>query len=253
MTASAPVSPTAAVLVIGDEILSGRTQDTNTAYIARFLAALGIDLVEARVVRDVEPDIVAAVNALRVRVTYVFTTGGIGPTHDDITADAIAKAFGTAIDYHPDVLALLGARYKPGEFNDMRKRMARIPDGASLIKNSVSGAPGFQLGNVFVMAGVPMIMRAMLEDVEPRLPRGAVVISRTVSARVAEGRIAASLARIQKEFDGIAIGSYPYYREDGSGVQLVVRGRDAALVDAAAAAIEQALDAERVEHVRTNS
>jgi molybdenum cofactor synthesis domain-containing protein len=252
-TSPAPAEPTAAVLVIGDEILSGRTQDTNTSYIAKFLGALGIDLVEARVVRDVESEIVAAVNALRARATYVFTTGGIGPTHDDITADSIARAFGVGIDYHPDVLALLAARYKPGEFNEMRRRMARIPDGASLIRNSVSGAPGFQLDNVFVMAGVPMIMRAMLEDVEPRLRRGNLVISQTISARVGEGRIAAALAHIQNEFASVAIGSYPYYREDGAGVQLVVRGRDSAQVEAAAAAIDRALESEQVEHFRTNS
>ncbi len=237
-------SPTAAVLVIGDEILSGRTQDTNLSTLAKFLGVLGIDLGEARVVRDLEAEIVSAVNALRGRYTYVFTTGGIGPTHDDITADAIAKAFGVGIDYHPEVLAQLGARYQPGEFNAMRKRMARIPDGASLIRNSVSGAPGFQLGNVFVMAGVPMIMRAMLEDVEPRLKRGAVVVTATLSARIAEGRIAGPLAQIQTLHSSVAIGSYPFYREDGSGVQLVVRGRDPAAVEAAAGAIEQALEAE---------
>ena len=161
---------TAAVLVIGDEILSGRTPDTNPNYIAKFLSALGIDLCEARVVPDIEAEIVAALNALRTRYNYVFTTGGIGPTHDDITADAVARAFGVGIDYNAEAMALLGARYKPGEFNEMRKRMARIPDGATLIKNSISTAPGFQIGNVFVMAGVPMIMRAMLEEsVAPRL------------------------------------------------------------------------------------
>src|SRR5262245_56006626 len=147
---------TAAVLVIGDEILSGRTQDTNTAYIAKFLAALGIDLKEARVVPDIQDEIVAALNALRARYTYVFTTGGIGPTHDDITADAVAAAFGVGIDYHPEALEMMAARYKPGEFNEMRKRMARIPFTASLVRNSVSTAPGFQIGNVFTMAGVPM-------------------------------------------------------------------------------------------------
>ena len=236
-------SPTAAVLVIGDEILSGRTQDTNLGYIAKFLGTLGIDLCEARTVRDLEAEIVAAVNALRARYTYVFTTGGIGPTHDDITADSIAKAFGVGIDYHPEVLALLGARYKPGEFNEMRKRMARIPEGASLIANSVSGAPGFQLGNVFVMAGVPMIMRAMLEDVASRLARGTAVVSATVSARIAEGRIAGPLARIQSEHGRVAIGSYPFYGDDGPGVQLVVRGRDAADVEAATHAIETAIQA----------
>lgn len=237
-------APTAAALVIGDEILSGRTQDTNLATIARFLGALGIDLCEARVVRDRETEIVAAVNALRARYTYVFTTGGIGPTHDDITADAIAKAFDVGIDYHPEVLALLEARYKPGEFNEMRRRMARIPHGAALIRNSVSAAPGFQLENVFVMAGVPMIMRAMLEDVAPRLAQGTVVVSITISAPIAEGRIAAPLARIQSEHAGVAIGSYPFYRDDGYGVQLVVRGRDGAAVEAAACAIERALRAE---------
>ena len=178
MTASEPV--TAAVLVIGDEILSGRTQDTNTNYIARQLGTLGIDLKEARVVRDVEDEIVAALNALRARYTYVFTTGGIGPTHDDITADAVAKAFGVGIDYHPEAMAMLAARYKPGEFNDMRKRMARIPLGAELVRNTASVAPGIHIGNVYVMAGVPMIMRAMMEDIVPRLKRGAVVHSATV-------------------------------------------------------------------------
>ena len=248
-------APTAAALVIGDEILSGRTQDINLAYIAKFLSALGVDLCEARIVGDLEAEIVSALNALRARYTYVFTTGGIGPTHDDITADAVAKAFGVRIDYRPDVLALLGARYKPGEFNEMRKRMARIPDGAALIKNSVSAAPGFQLGNVFVMAGVPTIMRAMLEDVAPRLTRGAVVLVNCVSARIQEGRIAAPLARIQAEHPSVAIGSYPFYGEDGSGVQLVVRGRDAGEVEAATCAIEGALQREGVasERIRSHS
>ena len=194
-TPATPAPVTAAMIVIGDEILSGRTQDSNFAYLAKFLGALGIDLKEGRFVPDVEAEIVAAVNALRARYTYVFTSGGIGPTHDDITADAIAAAFGVGIDYHPEALEMLGARYKPGEFNEMRKRMARVPDGATLITNTVSTAPGFQIGNVFVMAGVPMILRAMLENVEPRLTRGTRVISATVSARIAEGRMAAALAQ----------------------------------------------------------
>ncbi|MBI3678110.1 MAG: competence/damage-inducible protein A [Proteobacteria bacterium] len=237
-------NPTAAVLVIGDEILSGRTQDTNTNYIAKFLAALGIDLKEARTVSDVESEIAAAVNALRARYTYVFTTGGIGPTHDDITADAIAAAFGVDIDYHPEALELLGARYKPGEFNEMRKRMARVPLGGTLVKNSVSTAPGFQIENVFVMAGVPMIMRAMLEELAPRLSRGVQVQSVTISTRLPEGRIAAALAQIQKDHQSVAIGSYPFYREDGFGTQLVVRGSNSAAVEAAAQAIEAAVLAE---------
>ena len=244
---------TAAVLVIGDEILSGRTQDTNTNYIAKFLGSLGIDLKEARVVPDIEDEIVAALNALRARYTYVFTTGGIGPTHDDITADAVAKAFGVDIDYHPEALAMLAARYaNPADFNDMRKRMARVPFTASLVKNSASTAPGFQIGNVFVMAGVPMIMRAMLEDIEPRLERGAPVHSATVQARIGEGRIAAGLQAIQKDFPELALGSYPYYREDGFGVQLVARGRDAAQVERAAQAIEALVRAEGAEPERVN-
>ncbi|HVZ92527.1 MAG TPA: molybdopterin-binding protein [Rhizomicrobium sp.] len=244
-------SPTAAVLIIGDEILSGRTQDVNTAYIARFLGALGIDLKEARVVGDVEEEIVGALNALRSRYTYVFTTGGIGPTHDDITADAVAKAFGVGIDYHPEAMAMLAARYKnPADFNEMRKRMARIPLTATLVRNSASTAPGFQIGNVFVMAGVPMIMRAMLEDIEPRLERGVIVHSQTVEGRVGEGRIAAGLAAIQKNFPDLAIGSYPFFREDGFGVQLVARGRDAEKVEAAAGAIEDLLRREGGEPVR---
>jgi molybdenum cofactor synthesis domain-containing protein len=241
---------TAAVLVIGDEILSGRTQDTNTAYIARFLGALGIDLCEARVVPDIQAEIVAALNALRARYAYVFTTGGIGPTHDDITADAVAAAFGVGIDYHPEAMAMLAARYKPGDFNEMRKRMARIPFTATLVKNSVSTAPGFQLGNVFVMAGVPMIMHAMLEDIEPRLKRGVPVAVETVQTKLPEGRLATGLAAIQKEFPALSLGSYPFYREDGSGVQLVVRGRDPGAVEAAATAIETMLRSEGGEAFR---
>jgi len=243
-------SVTAAVLVIGDEILSGRTQDTNTAYIAKYLATLGIDVREARVVPDVQEEIAQSLNALRARYTYVFTTGGIGPTHDDITADAVAAAFGVAIDFHPEAMAMLAARYKPGEFNDMRKRMARIPDTATLVKNSVSTAPGFQIGNVFVMAGVPMIMRAMLEDIAPRLRRGTPVTVATVEMRLPEGRIASGLAAVQAGHPALAIGSYPFYREDGSGVQVVVRGRDPAEVELAAGAVEALVRNEGAEPLR---
>ena len=234
----------AAVLVIGDEILSGRTQDTNTNYIARFLAALGIDLKEVRVVGDVEAEIVTALNALRARYDFVFTTGGIGPTHDDITADAVAKAFGVGIGYHPEAYALLEARYPPGEFNDMRKRMARVPHGAALVTNSVSGAPGFHIGNVYVLAGVPMVMRAMMESLAAELPRGRKVQSVSVEADIAEGLVAPGLAQVQKAHKDVAIGSYPFYREGSErpfGAQLVVRGRDGAAVESAALAIEQML------------
>lgn len=233
----------AAVLVIGDEVLSGRTQDTNTNYIARFLGALGIDLKEARVVPDDQDEIVAALNALRGKHDLVFTTGGIGPTHDDITADAVAAAFNVGIGYHPEAFALLEARYPPGEFNAMRQRMARIPHTATLVANAVSGAPGFHIGNVYVMAGVPMVMRAMLEAIEPELPRGVPVTSVTLEADIPEGRIAPGLAAVQKAHGAVAIGSYPFTREGPQpyGAQLVVRGRDAAIVEQAAQAVEAML------------
>lgn len=237
---------TAAVLVIGDEILSGRTQDVNIAAIARFLGPFGIDLCEARCVPDIEAEIVGAVNALRARYTYVFTTGGIGPTHDDITADAIGAAFGLSVEHHPEAMALLAARYAPGEFNERRQRMARVPQGASLIKNSVSAAPGFQIENVFVLAGVPKIMQAMLEDVAPRLARGVPVTSMSITVRVPEGCIAAELALIQDRHPALSIGSYPFFTASRTlaemrasvGTTLVVRGRDGTEVESAAAEIE---------------
>jgi molybdenum cofactor synthesis domain-containing protein len=235
------MTKTAAILVIGDEILSGRTQDTNTNYIAKFLSALGIDLKEVRVVGDVEGEIVASLNALRSRYDLIFTTGGIGPTHDDITADAVAAAFGVDIGYHPDAYALLEARYPPGEFNEARKRMARTPHGATLVANSVSGAPGFHIGNVYVLAGVPAVMRAMLEAVEPQLPRGVPVKSVTVEAAIPEGTIAPGLSALQKAHKDVAIGSYPFYREGQArpfGAQLVIRGRDGDAVERAAQALE---------------
>lgn len=236
-------SPTAAVLVIGNEILSGRTQDTNSHTLARFLAPLGIALQEIRVVGDEQAEIVDALNALRSRYTYVFTTGGIGPTHDDITTDAVAAAFGVAIHIHPEAFAALAARYasRGEDFNPMRQRMARIPEGASLIQNPVSVAPGFQLGNVFVLAGVPSVMQAMLADIAPRLTRGEVVAAITVTAAIGEGAIAAGLAAIQQDHPGVAIGSYPYYRPEGYGVQLVARSTDRAAAEAAAQAIEALL------------
>jgi len=236
----------AAVLVIGDEILSGRTQDTNSNHIARFLGSLGIDLKEIRVVGDVESEIVAALDALRAAYEFVFTTGGIGPTHDDITADAVARAFGVGIGYHPQAYALLEARYPPGEFNDMRKRMARIPDGAALVNNPVSAAPGFHIGNVYVLAGVPMVMRAMLEQIAPELPRGATVQSVTVEANIPEGTVAPGLARLQNEHPDVAIGSYPFYREGAPqpfGAQLVVRSRNRAALERTVLALEEMLRA----------
>ena len=180
-------------------------------------------------------------NALRARYTYIFTTGGIGPTHDDITFEAVAAAFGVGCYHHPEAMAAMAARYKPGEFNEARKRMAYIPVGAELVRNTVSTAPGVHIGNVFVMAGVPMIMRAMMDAIEPLLKRGAVVHAATIQTRVPEGRLAEGLSNVQRDHKGVAIGSYPFYREDGNGVQLVARGRDAAQVEAAAREIEAML------------
>lgn len=243
---------TAAMIVIGDEILSGRTQDTNSHYVARQLNSAGVDLKEIRVVGDVEAEIVAALNALRARYDFVFTTGGIGPTHDDITAEAVAAAFGVDIGYHPEAYALLEARYEKGQFNAMRKRMARMPQGAVLIRNAVSVAPGFRIVNVFVMAGVPKVMRAMMEAILPTLPRGAPVRAVTLSAKIAEGTVAPGLADIQRAHPDVAIGSYPWYDDSGSGVQLVARGRDAEKVAAVSEAIEALLKELGVKPERVN-
>ncbi|XBQ14979.1 MAG: molybdopterin-binding protein [Oceanicaulis sp.] len=227
-------SPTAGVVVIGDEILSGRTRDINVQQIAEFLAPLGIGLTEVRIVSDAQDAIVEAVQALSERCTYVFTTGGIGPTHDDITADAVAKAFGRSIGVREDARRILEAWYEKSatELTEARLRMARIPDGAVLIENPVTGAPGFQLENVFVLAGVPKIARGMLEDVAPRLTRGKVTRSVTVRLEGArEGDIAERLAAIQDAHDGVSLGSYPWFEDDGEGgfrrgVALVARSTD---------------------------
>lgn len=221
-------APTAAVLLIGDEILSGRTKDKNLGFIADYLTVLGIDLKEARVVADIEDEIVAALNALRARYTYVFTTGGIGPTHDDITADAVAKAFGIPIDHHPEAVEILLAHFKQigREPNEARMRMARTPKGASLIANPVSKAPGFQIGNVFVMAGIPKVMNAMMEEVAPRLERGAPVLSQTITIQGGEGDVAKPLKDIQERSPEVIIGSYPFESPQGFATNLVLRSRD---------------------------
>ena len=227
--------PTAAVLLIGDEILSGRTKDKNLGFIADYMTALGIDLPEARLVPDVEEEIVAALNALRHRYSYVFTTGGIGPTHDDITADAVARAFGVEIDHDPKAVEILLAYFKEmgREPNEARMRMARNPKGATLIDNPVSKAPGFQMGNVFVMAGVPKIMNAMMEDVATRLTRGVPMKSRNVEFRGGEGDAAKPLGEIQKAYPAVVIGSYPFQAPDGFATNLVLRSRDEALLEQA--------------------
>jgi molybdenum cofactor synthesis domain-containing protein len=235
---------TAAVLVIGDEILSGRTKDKNIGYIAEYLTGIGIDLKEVRVVPDVEAEIVAALNALRARYTYVFTTGGIGPTHDDITAEAVAKAFGLAIGYHPRAVEIMRARVAQtgGVMNEARMRMTRTPVGAELVLNKISAAPGFWIGNVIVMAGIPSVMQAMLEDVTPRLKTGARMLSQTVRADCREGDIGTELGAIAKLHPDVAIGSYPFMDENNAAnTHVVIRSRDAQKLAAARAAVEAML------------
>jgi molybdenum cofactor synthesis domain-containing protein len=219
---------TAAMLAIGDELLSGRTKDRNIAYLAEFLTAIGIDLREVRIVPDETADIIAAVNALRSRYNYVFTSGGIGPTHDDITANAIAGAFDIPIDYDERVLGPMAQHYeKRGmELTPARKRMARIPAGAKLIDNPVSMAPGFQVENVLVMAGVPSIFQAMLESAAPGLKTGTKLHSVTLNCNFPEGTIGDGLAAIAQRHDAVAIGSYPRFDGKNYSTQIVVRGRD---------------------------
>ncbi|WP_036261533.1 competence/damage-inducible protein A [Methylocapsa aurea] len=232
-------SVTAAILVIGDEILSGRTKDRNIGYIADYLTKIGIDLREVRVVGDVEAEIIAAVNALRTRYDYLFTTGGIGPTHDDITADAVARALGVGISVDPRAISLLLERIKPEDLNEARRRMARIPHGAELIENEISKAPGFWISNVIVMAGVPAIMQSMLDKVAPKLVTGAKMLAQTVAAgELPEGAYAADLAALAEASPELSIGSYPSFRDGRFHNEIVVRGKDREQVGVAAASIE---------------
>lgn len=239
---SAQETVTAAILVIGDEILSGRTKDKNIGYIAEYLTAIGVDVSEVRVVPDIEAEIVAALDALRTRYTYVFTTGGIGPTHDDITADSVAKAFGVEISVNAEARAMLLERIPEADLNEARLRMARIPHGARLIANSVSKAPGFWIGNVIVMAGVPTIMQAMLDVAAPQLKTGRVMLSETVLANAKEGDVGGPLAEIARAHPDVSIGSYPFIGEDGRpNTNLVVRARDADRLAAAVADVRAML------------
>ena len=230
---------TAGIVLIGDELLSGRTQDTNLGTIARWLEPIGVQVGEARIVPDDAKTISATVRTFSERFDYVFTTGGIGPTHDDITADCIAAAFGLGISERADAIEVLLTRYEPSDLNAARRRMARIPDGASLIENPVSQAPGFQTHNVFTLAGVPSIMKGMLPDIERRIEGGAKVFSRTVTAaNIGEGDAAGPLADIEKAYAGVSIGSYPFFNEELRGVNFVARGRDEAVLDDVGAALK---------------
>src|SRR3979490_2142582 len=246
MTTTAPEPAgiiTAALLVIGDEILSGRTKDKNIGHIAEYLTNIGIDLREVRVVPDIEEEIIPALNALRGRYTYLFTTGGIGPTHDDITADSVAKAFGVPIDYDPRAVEIMKERFAATgtEMNEARMRMTRIPAGAELVLNKVSAAPGFRIGNVIVMAGVPSIMQAMLDDVAPKLATGAKMLSETVRADTREGDIGTELGAVAKQHPDVMIGSYPFVDERGPNTNIVVRARAPDKLAAAKAAVEAML------------
>lgn len=218
---------TAALLVIGDEILSGRTKDKNIGYIADHLTAIGIRLTEVRIVADIEQDIVDAVNAMRGRYNYLFTTGGIGPTHDDITADSVAKAFGVGIDVDQRAVDLMLKHFNKSQLDGDRMRMARIPFGADLVENKLSRAPGFMLENVIVMAGIPAVMQVMLDAVTPKLKTGRKMLTETVDVLAPESEIAPWLRQLQAEFPDISMGSYPFYNEGAWGANLVLRSTDA--------------------------
>ena len=231
-------NPTACLLVIGNEVLSGRTQDANIRFLAQGLGEIGMPLREVRVIPDVPETIIATVNEVRAKFDHVFTTGGIGPTHDDITSECIAAAFGVPWEAHPEAWARMEASYKPGDFNAARQRMATMPRGATLINNAISVAPGFTIGNVHVMAGVPRIMQAMWVELAPTLKGGKPIISRAVHAlRVSEGLIADGLSAIQARYPALDVGSYPYYRPSGNGVAIVAKGTDAAAAEAAIAEV----------------
>jgi len=241
-TASAVV--TAALLVIGDEILSGRTKDKNIGFVAEYLTEIGIDLKEVRVVPDEEAEIVAAVNALRSRYTYLFTTGGIGPTHDDITADCVAKAFGVQLHYHPKAVEIMRERVEKtgGVMNEARMRMTRVPVGGELVLNKISGAPGFRIGNVIVMAGIPAVMQGMLVSASEQLKTGARMLSESVRADLREGDIGTELGQIAKVFPDVMIGSYPFADEKGdANTNVVMRSRDPARLVVVKQAVEAML------------
>ncbi len=226
---------TAGMIVIGDEILSGRTKDINIGFVAEYLTNLGIDLKEVRIVADEQEAIVEAVNTLRHRYTYVFTTGGIGPTHDDITAESVAAAFGLPCTYHPVAMKEMAAHYEARgmEFTEARKRMARTPQGAELIENKVSKAPGIRTGNVFTMAGVPKIMQAMMDAIAPTLEGGTKIISKAIDTPLGEGVVGGPLGDLQNKHPATMLGSYPRFEDGNHTTQIVVRGRDAGAVDAA--------------------
>jgi molybdenum cofactor synthesis domain-containing protein len=245
---------TAAMLAIGDELLSGRTKDKNIGHLADLLLMAGIDLKEVRIVADDEDAIVAALNALRAQYDYVFTSGGIGPTHDDITADAIAKAFGVACEHDALAMQMMGEMYarREMEFTEARQRMARMPVGSAHIANPVSTAPGFIIGNVYVMAGVPQVFQAMLDNVIPTLRTGTKMLSTAIACPFGEGDIGTPLAAIQKAHPDTSIGSYPRYTGQSFSTEIVVRARAEAPMQAAAAAVREMIEAIRLSKIKEN-
>jgi molybdenum cofactor synthesis domain-containing protein len=238
-----PAVVTACVLIIGNEILSGRTQDANLAFLARGLDDVGVRVREARVLADDATAITTTLNAVRHTFDYVFTTGGIGPTHDDITAQSVADAFGVPLMLHPEAKRLLETHYPPGHLNEARLRMAMVPEGAVLLPNPISRAPGFQIGNVFVLPGVPSIMQAIFEQLQYRLRGGEKVLSRSLSCHLAEGTLADDLGALQSRYPDVEIGSYPYFRRGDFGVTLVLRGTDSARLTAATDELKQLIQA----------
>ncbi|MDZ7670050.1 MAG: molybdopterin-binding protein [Gammaproteobacteria bacterium] len=232
---------TACILIIGNEILSGRTQDANLQHMARKLGEWGIQVREARVIADDTQEIVNAVNEARQRFDYVFTTGGIGPTHDDITADCIAAAFEVDLVVHPEIAERIQRRPAPPEVMESRMRMARVPEGATLVDNLTGGPQGFRMENVFVMAGIPAVMEAMLGSLEGKLQGGAIVHSRSVTAYVGESQIAGPLREIQARFPDLDLGSYPFFRKDRYGTTLVLRGTDEDRLDTMLEAVKAAI------------
>ena len=221
----------AAILIIGNEILSGRTQDTNTSTLATWLNSIGVTVSEVRVIPDIEKTIIDTVNLLRNNYDYVFTTGGIGPTHDDITAESISKAFGLKYEIHQEAFKILEAYYKKGEFNEGRQKMVWMPQNANLILNPTSGAPGFNIENVFCLPGVPSILKSMLGGLKNRIVGGEPILSKTISLRTVESEIAKSLTEVQENNQDVEIGSYPFFQAGKLGVSIVIRSEDQSKID----------------------
>lgn len=228
-----PHNPSAAIVIIGNEILSGRTKDINLPWLGEQLSAMGIQLLEGRIVPDVPEAIIEAVNTVRKRYDYVFTTGGIGPTHDDITSGCIAQAFGVSLIRHPDAEAVLRVHYKPEDINEARLKMADVPEGATLVANPVSAAPGYRIGNVYVFAGVPRIMQAMFDNIRHELQTGEPIESRSVTTLLTEGTIAQGLEDIQNRYPDVSIGSYPMIRDGKLGTSLVLRSTNIPVLEKA--------------------